>query len=504
MRHPSFLSLILLLALGLMPGTAARGAAGSASSAPERPNIVVVMTDDQGYGEMSCHGNPILRTPNIDRLHAESARFTDFHVSPTCAPTRAALLTGRHEFRSGVTHTVVERERLDRQATTVAEVLRSAGYRTGIFGKWHLGDERAYQPGRRGFDESFIHGAGGIGQTYPGSCGDAPGNTYRDPWVQKNGRFVKTHGYCTDVFVDAALDWIGTGGRRPFFALITPNAPHDPFVSPGPEWEAPYRGRGLGTNEVRYYAMIAHFDAALGRLMQTLDDRGLAEHTLLVFLTDNGHSVGSVYNAGMRGMKGGPYQGGTRVPSFWRWPGHWAAGDRPQLTAHLDIFPTLVELAGAKVPERIASRLEGRSLVPLLHDPAAPWADRQLFVHLGRWDRGQVEGAKHRQCAVRTARYRFVNDAELYDLSVDPAETTNVIDRHPEVVTELRAAYDRWWTSILPSLSNENAVGPKVNPAKARFWRQFGGGPDAALAAVMDPFSPESQKQYGRYLPPAR
>lgn len=478
--------------------------AGVAGLTGERPNIVVVMTDDQGYGELSCHGNPILRTPNLDRLHAESARFTDFHVSPTCAPTRAALLTGRHEFRSGVTHTIAERERLDRRATTLAEVLRSAGYRTGIFGKWHLGDERAYQPDRRGFDEACIHGAGGIGQTYPGSCGDAPGNTYRDPWVQRNGRFVKTRGYCTDVFFDAALEWIGKEGRKPFFALITPNAPHDPFVSPGPEWEEPYRNRGLDTHTVAYYAMIAHLDAAVGRLLDRLDAAGLSSRTLVVFLTDNGHSVPSAYNAGMRGAKGGPYQGGTRVPSFWRWPGRWAPGDRPQLTAHLDVFPTLAELAGARVPGRVREGLEGRSLVPLLRDPATDWADRYLFIHLGRWDRGQAQSAKYRKCAVRNARFRFVDNAELFDLQADPGEKTNVIGQHPGVVASMRAAYDGWWDSVQPALVNEDAKPPRVNPVKARFWRQLGGGPDAALAAAMDPESPESRRKYGPLLPAPR
>src|SRR6187397_3041104 len=146
--------------------------------AGKRPNIVFILTDDQGYGDISAHGNPILKTPNLDRLHAEGLRFTDFHVSPTCSPTRSALFTGRHEFKNGVTHTIHERERLTDKATTLAQVLKSAGYATGIFGKWHLGDEDAYQPGRRGFDEVFIHGAGGIGQTYPGSGGDAPGNSY--------------------------------------------------------------------------------------------------------------------------------------------------------------------------------------------------------------------------------------------------------------------------------------------------------------------------------------
>src|SRR5947209_4501696 len=194
--------LVSVAAVVLVLAGLARGAG------PARPNIVVVMPDDVGYGDFACLGNPIIRTPHIDALHARSVRFTDFHVSPTCAPTRTALMTGRHEFKSGVTHTVFERERMSLGATTLAEVLRSGGYATGVFGKWHLGDEDAYQPGRRGFDEVFIHGAGGIGQTYPGSCGDAPGNTYFNPALLHNGMFEKTKGYCTDLFFGRALAWM--------------------------------------------------------------------------------------------------------------------------------------------------------------------------------------------------------------------------------------------------------------------------------------------------------
>ncbi|MFM7102121.1 MAG: sulfatase-like hydrolase/transferase, partial [Verrucomicrobiota bacterium] len=175
----------------LFPGRLAAAGGATAGLRGTRPNVVVVLTDDQGYGEIAAHGNPILRTPHLDRLHAASLRFTRFHVSPTCAPTRAALLTGRHEFRSGVTHTIFERERLAPDAATLPALLRESGYATGIFGKWHLGDEDAYQPGARGFDEVFIHGGGGIGQTYPGSCGDAPGNTYLDPVIRSDGAFVR-------------------------------------------------------------------------------------------------------------------------------------------------------------------------------------------------------------------------------------------------------------------------------------------------------------------------
>lgn len=198
-----------------------------------RPNIIVILTDDQGYGDFSCTGNPIMKTPQMDRMHDEGVRFTDFHVSPTCSPTRSALMSGAHEFKSGVTHTILERERMSLATVTLAQVLKSAGYTTGIFGKWHLGDEDAYQPDRRGFDEVFIHGGGGIGQTYPGSCGDVPDNQYFDPAIKHNGRFEKTTGFCTDIIMAQALKWMASAkGKKPFSCYIPFNAAHEPVSCP--------------------------------------------------------------------------------------------------------------------------------------------------------------------------------------------------------------------------------------------------------------------------------
>lgn len=448
------------------------------TGALSRPNIVLVMTDDQGYGDLGFTGNPIIRTPHIDTFAKESVRFTDFHVSPTCAPTRCALMTGRHEFRSGVTHTILERERMSLKATTIAQVLKSAGYTTGIFGKWHLGDEAAYQPDRRGFDEEFIHGAGGIGQSYAGSCGDAPGNTYFDPAIRHNGRFEKTKGYCTDVFFGQALNWMDAKrkDKAPFFAYITPNAPHAPLQCPE-EYAKRYEGK-VDANVAKFYGMIENIDDNFGRLLAKLDEWGVARDTLVIFMTDNGGTAGvKIFNAGMRGQKATPYEGGTRVPSFWRWPaGFEGSKDCHALTAHIDIFPTLAEIAGGKVPERV--NLDGRSLMPLLKDPKADWPDRFLFTHVGRWDKGKAEESKFEKCGVRNARFHLVNDTELYELKTDSGEKTNVIAKHPEIVTKIRAAYNQWWSEILPTLENENAVGPKMNPFKEAYWKQFGGGPE--------------------------
>ena len=471
------------------PRTGSR-TANAGGLAGSRPNIVFIMSDDQGYGELSCHGNPILRTPHLDRLHAQSLRFTQYHVSPTCAPTRSALLTGRHEFRNGVTHTIFERERLRLDAVTLAEMLRSVGYTTGIFGKWHLGDEDAYLPERRGFDRVLIHGGGGIGQTFPGSCGDAPENQYHDPVLWNGHRFEKTRGYCTDVFFDRAGDWIADcqAQAKPFFAMVTPNAPHDPFVIPSEAWAAPYRDRGLSTNAVAYYSMIAHLDAALGRLMARLDATGASRDTLVIFQTDNGHSVDKIFNAGMRGMKGTPYEGGIRVPAFWRWPGRLPAGtDCAALTAHVDVFPTLATLAGANL-SRWLSQVEGRSLVPLLESPQAPWADRLLVTHFGRWEYGESAAARYRLCAIRDSRFKLVNHRELYDLEADPGEREDLSPRHPEIVARLRTAYDAWWDEVLPETeANDRALGSYLNPFKQRYWDQFDLPRDPDLVSRMDP-----------------
>jgi len=447
---------------------------------PVLPNIVLVMTDDQGYGDLGWTGNPIIHTPHIDSFAKESIRFTDFHVSPTCSPTRCALMTGRHEFRSGVTHTIFERERMSLKAVTIAQVLKSAGYTTGIFGKWHLGDEPSNQPGQRGFDEVFIHGAGGIGQSYAGSCGDAPGNTYFDPAIRHNGRFEKTKGYCTDLFFGQALTWMDARrkDKTPFFAYITPNAPHAPLQCPQ-EYANRYAGK-VDTNVANFYGMIENIDDNFGRLLARLNKWGIARETLVIFMTDNGGTAGvKIFNAGMRGQKVTPYEGGTRVPSFWRWPVAFKGGlDCNALTAHLDIFPTLAQIAGAKLSESAA--LDGRSLVPLLKNPEADWPDRFLFTHVGRWAKGKAEESKFKQCAVRNSRFHLVNNAELYDLKDDPTETRDIIADHPDVVTTMRTAYDRWWAEVLPALENENAIGPKVNPFKEAYWKQFGGGPDPA------------------------
>lgn len=501
-RVSRLLTSLIVFSLVVTVFVAESAAIAAESLAGRRPNIIFILTDDQGYGDLSCHGNPILKTPHIDRLHAEGVRFTDFHVSPTCSPTRSALLTGRHEFRNGVTHTILERERLTLKAVTLPEVLKSAGYATGIFGKWHLGDEAEYQPNRRGFDEVFIHGAGGIGQSYPGSCGDAPGNTYFNPAILHNGKFVKTAGYCTDIFFNQATRWMeATKGRQPFYAHIATNAPHGP-LQVRPEDEARYTGKvperdGAATKKrntqdvAKFFGMIANIDDNVGKLLATLKELGIERDTLVIFMNDNGGTAGvQVHNAGMRGSKGTAWLGGTRASSFWRWPGTLTPNDIHGLTAHIDFFPTLVELAGAKpkddvVARTVQSQVEGRSLVPLLQDPHAAWPDRTLFTHLGRWPKGDDPSkSKFTQCSVRTPRWHLVSDAklgeqhwQLFDLTTDPGEKLDLAAQQPSVLSELEKSYDAWWNSIQPQLVNESAIGPAQNPFQTLFEQQFGSAP---------------------------
>ena len=474
------------------------GALHAADSLPSsRTNIILVMPDDVGYGDYSSLGAPILETPVVDGFKKQSLLLTKFHVSPTCSPTRAALFSGRHEFKNGVTHTIFERERMNLKTITLPQLLKTAGYTTGIFGKWHLGDEEAYRPENRGFDEVFIHGGGGIGQTYSGSCGDVPGNTNINPTLWHNGDFVKTEGYCTDLFFEQAMAWIDENltEEKPFFAFIPLNAAHTPLVLPKKYYEHHLGKPGVSENVAKFYGMIENVDSNFGKLLALLDERGVANNTLVIYIgSDNGGSAPAceIFNAGMRGNKGTPYQGGTRVPCFFRWPagGIPAATDCDALTAHIDIFPTLAGIAGATASDEVKKQVEGRNLLPLLKNANAEWPERTLVHHVGRWGKGESPaGSKYKTCAIQNSRFTLVNNTELYDLKADPSETTNVFADHPDVVASLRATYEQWWADVQLHLVNENAIGPTINPFKAMYWEKSGGGPTEEDMKRMDPTS---------------
>jgi arylsulfatase A-like enzyme len=491
MRKLPILSLLILSTISPL-------AVGEETLSGSRPNIIVMMTDDQGYGPVGRHGHPWIETPNLDKMYDASMRFDRFLVSPTCSPTRSALMSGRHPMKNGVTHTILERERMALATTTLPQVLKAAGYTTGIFGKWHLGDEEAYQPHNRGFDEAFIHGAGGIGQAYKCSCADAPGNQYFNPVIRHNGSFVKTQGYCTDLFFTAALGWIKEveGRDAPFFAYIATNAPHGPFIAP-PENTRRFTDLGFAEGPAGFYGMIENIDENFGRLLAKAEAWDLLENTLIIFMSDNGMTGGGsgrgvvgkaadgtrlmAYNAGMKGQKGSPDEGGVRVPFFARWDGKIRPGaDVGRIAAHIDLMPTLVDLAGGRLPD---GQVEGRSLVPLFENPQAEWPDRYLFTHVARWQTGEdPDKSKWRNFAVRNQRYRMVGENGLYDMAEDPGQKTNVFDEHPEVVAEMRAAYEKFWSEARPLMVNEDAPMSPVQPFHVLYNAQVaaGGIPDWA------------------------
>ena len=456
----------------------------------EKPNIILVITDDQGYGPIGNHDHPWIQTPNLDKLHGQSIRFERFLVSPTCSPTRAALMSGRHPMKNGITHTILERERMALSTVTLPQVLAKAGYSSGIFGKWHLGDEEPYQPHKRGFDEAFIHGAGGIGQKFNCSCADVPGNKYFDPVIRHNGSFVKTSGYCTDLFFTAGMGWIKDMKEKskPFFAYISTNAPHGPFIAP-PKYAKKFTDRGFSERDAGFYGMIENIDKNMGRLMEKLDQWDLNKNTILIFMSDNGSVGGMVregsklgtskegkpmegFNAGMKGAKASADEGGVRVPFFVRWPGKFSSGKAVErISAHIDLLPTLAHIAG--IDQLPKGQVEGRSLVPLLKNPNAKWKDRYLFTQGARWKTG-AEPTDHmwKRFAVRNERFRLVENS-LYDMKADPRQTTDVAGKFPKVVKSMREAYEKFWKDTRPLMVNENAPMSPTRPYHELYEKQL-------------------------------
>ncbi|MHC4201751.1 MAG: arylsulfatase, partial [Planctomycetota bacterium] len=410
-----------------------------------KPNVVLVITDDQGYGDLGCHGNPVISTPNLDELHGVSFRLANFHVGPTCAPTRAGLMTGRYCNCTGVWHTIAGRSLIRRDEVTMGDVFRAGGYRTGIFGKWHLGDNYPFRPHDRGFDEAVVHGGGGVSQTP-----DYWGNDYFDDTYFNKGAEQKFEGYCTDVWFDLAMRFIERNKDRPFFCYLSTNAPHGPYLV-ADSYSAPYRDK-VPLDRANFFGMITCIDDNMARLRAKLKGLGLERDTILVFVTDNGSSGGSTldrdqfvvegYNAGMRGKKGSEYDGGHRTPLFLHWPGGGfdRGRDIDELTANIDVLPTLAELCGIKGPD--PDRVQGRSLVPLLK--GEPWPERTIVTDSQRI----AHPEKWRKSATMTDRWRLVNGKELYDIREDPEQRTDVAADHPEVVEELRGHYEKWWELV--------------------------------------------------------
>jgi arylsulfatase A-like enzyme len=427
---------------GILPG--ADGASG-----PRRPNVLLVITDDQGHGDLGFHGNPRIHTPNLDALARRSARLERFHVSPVCAPTRASLLTGRYNYRTGVVDTYLGRALMAADETTLAEMLAAAGYATGIFGKWHLGDNYPLRPMDQGFQESLVLKGGGLGQP-----SDLPGGErYFDPVLLRNGRPTRTRGYVSDVITEAAARFIEANRERPFFAYLAFNAPHAPLEVPE-YYRALYRD--LESDPLaRVYGMVTNIDDNVGRLLSRLDELRLAEDTIVVFLTDNGPQT-ERYNGGLRGVKGTVYEGGIRVPCFIRWPAVIRESiSIENIAAHIDLAPTILEACGVERPSGV--RLDGVSLLPLLRRDKVQWAARTLYFQWHRGDRPEL----YRAFAAVSDRWKLLQPLgvepgklpdplkfELYDLAADPSEKDDLAGRFPERVEEMRRGYEGWFKDV--------------------------------------------------------
>ena len=478
----------LLVACGLFCGAAAR--AGS------RPNVLLIMTDDQGYSDMSCHGHPILQTPHLDKLSAQSVRLTDFHVDTFCAPTRAALMTGRISHRTGATATYSQRNYLRLDETLMPEFFKASGYRTAIFGKWHLGDNYPYRPMDRGFNEWLGLGNGGLG-----IADDLWDNDRMNDRFWHNGEIVSRPGFSTDVYFDSAMAFMTSCKKsgKPFFTYLATNVPHRDNNVP-PSWMAPFLEQGCNRDQAAYYAGITRVDWNLGRMMAFLDEEGLSKDTILIFMTDNGTIIplrepNSLIDkvSGMKGMKGSIYEGGHRVPCFIRGPERLLGSPRDieAFTAHVDLLPTFKALCGLQAPEGKHLPLDGRSWVPLLTGDGT-WRDRTLFLHHQNGWRGPK---KSTEALVMTSRWRLLfnkpGEHELYRIKEDPSQLRDVSADHPEVVASLKTAYDTFWESLghdrplgRPHLSKHATI--KLTSGWQRQIRQGSGASGRWLLAVDD------------------
>ncbi len=417
------------------------------------PNVVLVMTDDQGYGDISAHGNSALPTPNLDRLHSESVRFTDFHVSPFCTPTRAALMTGRYAARTGAYRTSHGRTSIHPREVTIAQVFAANGYRTGIFGKWHLGDNYPSRPIDKGFQHAVWHRCGGVTQ-----ISDHYGNDYFDDTYLVNNSWTKFEGYCTDVWFREAIRFVESDPERPFFAYIATNAPHGPYLV-AERYSRPFEEAGETGQYAAFKGMIVNFDENLGRFLDKIDDLGIAERTIVVFLTDNGTSRGARFdsgldghpaagfNAGMRGRKSSAFEGGHRVPLFVHWPGGGLGEPRDveELAAHVDILPTLIDLCGLERPA--GPTLDGLSLAGLLRRGES-LPNRVLFSQIHGGPGFANPDDRWIGSAVLTSRWRLVAGTRLFDIRRDPSQSEDVASDHPETVTRLRAEHEQWYRSV--------------------------------------------------------
>jgi arylsulfatase len=446
----------------------------SFSQIQNQPNVILIITDDQGYGDLGITGNSHVKTPVIDNFARESIRFNDFYVSPVCAPTRSSLMTGRYSLRTGVRDTYNGGATMATSEITIAEMLKDAGYTTGNFGKWHLGDNYPSRPNDQGFDESLIHLSGGMGQVGDFTTFFQGDSSYYNPVLWHNGKMEKYKGYCTDIFAEQAIRFIEKNRQTPFFCYLAFNAPHTPLQVPDKYYE-PYKNidpsSGFDNDKRpfqkmsekdkedarRVYAMVTNIDENIGKLLQKLDELKIADNTLVIFMTDNGPQQVR-YVEGMRGRKGSVFRGGVRVPFYLRYPAQYPVDkDIETTTAHIDILPTLAEICKATLPnDRI---IDGKSLVPLLNEKSVDWADRPFFFY---WTRRFPE--LYNNIALQKGNYKLVGqtdynaaieDFELFDVTQDPYEQKNIVTNKKDIAKSLKTELDKIYNELIAS---ENLV----------------------------------------------
>ena len=405
------------------------------AKADQAPNVIFILTDDQGIGDLSCHGNPWIKTPNLDKLYNQSVRMTDFHVSPYCAPTRSALMTGKYPINNGVWATYKGRDAMT-EGTTLADVFKQNGYKTGMFGKWHLGDNYPVRPIDCGFDLAIQHKAGGVGE-----LSDYWGNSYFDDVYFVNEKAEKFEGYCTDIWFNQTTKFINENKDKPFFIYLATNAPHSPWIVDN-KYSNPYKQLEKDKKIVSadFYGMIANLDENIGKLEKFLRKNDLIDNTILIFMTDNGSSGGISrdgkigYNKGFRGMKGGKTEGGHRVPFFIRWPNGKIKGgvDINQLTAHVDILPTLISLCKLNVCDSI--RFDGLDISSILQKEEENLDHRTVFVHHRQDWRPPMDV---KQTCVLNKKWRLKNGNELYNVKNDKYQKNNLLKQYPKIVKTL-------------------------------------------------------------------
>ena len=415
----------------------------------ERPNVIIILTDDQGYGDLSFTGNPILKTPNIDRLARENVFLSDFHVAPMSTPTRSQLMTGRDAISTGAFMVCCGSGSIYHDIPTMPEIFRKAGYATGLFGKWHLGDNYPNRPMDRGFDQAvWIKGWGTT------ATSDYWNNDNFDDFYYHNDRLTQYEGYCTDVWFNQTMQWIEARGKagQPFLAYLATNAPHAPlFVAD--KYREPYKSlnRGLAS----FFGMIANIDENMGRLDAMLERTGLKENTILIFMTDNGGTAGvSYYNAGMQGKKMSLYDGGHRVPCIIRWnAGNLAKGTEiTDLVQVQDILPTILDLCNIKQK----NKFDGTSIAPALRGKKQKELDERIaIVQYGRQPFYSLEMPTQGDACVMWNKWRLLDDSKLYNVATDPHQDNDVAAAHPEIVRKMKDHYHRWWNRVEPLVYNK-------------------------------------------------